>query len=158
MFAFGIKLPFESRLSTVGIGPTIPTPELCLTGGRGAFQPLVCMPLVLPSALSSGLNRRNIMEDELKRVGVGIGTAEPRRLAAGKLTGQKQALKMKEAWSIRARLELEGDARNLALFNLALDRKLWRCDLVRLKVGDVAAGGHVKSRGVIIQKKTGRLV
>ncbi|WP_366944519.1 tyrosine-type recombinase/integrase [Hyphomonas sp.] len=65
---------------------------------------------------------------------------------------------MKEVWSIRTRLELEGDVRNLVLFNLAIDSKLRGCDLVRLKVGDVAAGGHVKSRGVIIQKKTGRPV
>jgi len=79
-------------------------------------------------------------------------------LTAGKLTGQKPALKMKEAWSIRTRLELEGDVRNLDLFNLAIDSKLRGCDLVRLKVGDVAAGGHVMSRGVIIQKKTGRPV
>ncbi len=98
------------------------------------------------------------MQDEVKRAGVGSGTAGPRRLTAGKLTGQKPALKMKEVWSIRTRLELEGDVRNLVLFNLAIDSKLRGCDLVRLKVGDVAAGGHVKSRGVIIQKKTGRPV
>lgn len=48
--------------------------------------------------------------------------------------------------------------RNLVLFNLAIDSKLRGCDLVRLKVGDVVAGGHVKSRGMIIQKKTGRPV
>lgn len=70
------------------------------------------------------------------------------RITAGKLTGQKPALKMKEVWSIRTRLELDGDIRNLALFNLAIDSKLRGCDLVRLKVGDVAAGGEVKSRAV----------
>ena len=77
------------------------------------------------------------MEDEVKRAGVGSGTAGPRRLTAGKLTAQKPALKMKEVWSIRTRLELEGDVRNLVLFNLASDSKLrgyhfgqaegWRC-------------------------------
>jgi hypothetical protein len=36
------------------------------------------------------------MEDEVKRAGVGSGTAGPCRLTAGKLTGQKPALKMKE--------------------------------------------------------------
>ena len=98
------------------------------------------------------------MEDEVKRAGVGSGSSGPRRLTAGKLTSQKPALKMKEVWSIRTRLEFQGDVRNLVLFNLAIDSKLRGCDLVRLKVGDVAAGGHVKSRGVIIQKKTGRPV
>ncbi len=85
-------------------------------------------------------------------------TNSPRHITAGKLTGQKPALKMKEVWSIRTRLELDGDVRNLALFNLAIDSKLRGCDLVRLKVGDVAAGGEVRSRGAVIQKKTGRPV
>jgi integrase len=81
-----------------------------------------------------------------------------RRITGGKLTGQKPALKMKEVWSIRARLELKRRVRDLALFNLAIDSKLRGCDLVRLRVDDVAAGGEVKSRGIIVQKKTGRPV
>jgi integrase len=81
-----------------------------------------------------------------------------RRITSGKLTGQKPALKMKEVWSIRARLELRKRVRDLALFNLAVDSKLRGCDLVRLKVDDVAAGGQVKTRSVIVQKKTGRPV
>ncbi len=82
----------------------------------------------------------------------------PRRIAGGKLTGQKPALKMKEVWSIRARLELKKRVRDLALFNLAIDSKLRACDLTRLRVEDVAAGGEVKTRGIIVQKKTGRPV
>ncbi|MEJ0058445.1 MAG: tyrosine-type recombinase/integrase [Terricaulis sp.] len=81
-----------------------------------------------------------------------------RRITGGKLTGQKPALKMKEVWSIRARLELKKRVRDLALFNLAIDSKLRACDLTRLKVEDVAAGGDVKTRGIIVQKKTGRPV
>ena len=37
-------------------------------------------------------------------------------------------------WSIRVRLQVERRARNLALFNLAIDSKLRGCDLVRLQV------------------------
>lgn len=81
-----------------------------------------------------------------------------RRITGGKLTGQKPALKTKEVWSIRARLELRARVRDLALFNLAIDSKLRGCDLVALKVDDVSAGGDVKSRGIIVQKKTGRPV
>jgi integrase len=81
-----------------------------------------------------------------------------RRITGGKLTGQKPALKMKEVWSIRARLELRRRVRDLALFNLALDSKLRGCDLVRLRVDDVLAGGEVKTRGIIVQKKTHRPV
>lgn len=82
----------------------------------------------------------------------------PRRITGGKLTGQKPALKMKEVWSIRARLELKKRVRDLALFNLAIDSKLRACDLTALKVEDIAAGGEVKTRGIIVQKKTGRPV
>lgn len=60
--------------------------------------------------------------------------ASERRQPLGKLTGQKPALKMKEAWAIRTRLELDGSARDLALFNLAIDSKLRGYDLVSLKV------------------------
>jgi integrase len=81
-----------------------------------------------------------------------------RRITGGKLTGQKPALKMKEVWSIRARLELKKRVRDLALFNLAIDSKLRACDLTRLKVEDIAAGGEVKTRAIIVQKKTGRPV
>lgn len=81
-----------------------------------------------------------------------------RRIIAGKPTGQKPALKMKEVWAIRIRLQLARKTRELALFNLAIDSKLRGCDLVRLRVEDVAAAGEVKSRAAIIQKKTGRPV
>lgn len=81
-----------------------------------------------------------------------------RRINGGKLTGQKPALKTKEVWSIRARLELKHKVRDLALFNLALDSKLRGCDLVRVRVEDIAAGGAVKPRAAIVQKKTGRPV
>ena len=81
-----------------------------------------------------------------------------RRITGGKLTGQKPALKMKEVWSIRARLELRRRVRDLALFNLAIDSKLRGCDLVRLRVEDVWAGGEAKTRGIIVPKKTGRPV
>ena len=75
-----------------------------------------------------------------------------------RLTGQKPALKMKEVVGIRIRLQLAKRVRELALFNLAIDSKLRGCDLVRLRVEDVAAGGEVKSRAIIVQKKTGRPV
>ena len=96
---------------------------------------------------------------ETEFVGLTRTSARPqRRITAGKLTGQKPALKMKEVWAIRARLELGRRVRDLALFNMAIDSKLRGCDLVALRMEDVAAGGEVKNRGVIIQKKTGRPV
>ena len=76
----------------------------------------------------------------------------------GRLTGQKRPLKPKDVWAIRVRLQLQQRARDLALFNLAIDSKLRGCDLVRLQVDDVCAGGRVRDRATIIQKKTGRPV
>ena len=76
----------------------------------------------------------------------------------GKLTGQKPPLKRKEIWAIRVRLQLNGRTRDLALFNLAIDSKLRSCDLVRLRVSDIAHGSRVASRATIVQKKTGRPV
>jgi integrase len=76
----------------------------------------------------------------------------------GRLTGQKRPLRPKDVWAIRVRLQLGRRARDLALFNLAIDSKLRGCDLVRLQVDDVCAGGRVRDRATVIQKKTGRPV
>jgi len=56
----------------------------------------------------------------------------------GKLIGPKPPLQPKHVWAIRTRLQLAGRVRDLALFSLAVDSKLRACDLVRLKVEDVA--------------------
>ena len=76
----------------------------------------------------------------------------------GKLIGQKLPLSMQEIWTIRMRLQSIGNLRDLALFNLAIDRKLRACDLLSLRVSDVASGKEVQSRAIIRQKKTKRPV
>jgi integrase len=76
----------------------------------------------------------------------------------GKLMGQKMPLKLKEIWAIRIRLQMAKNTRELALFNLAIDNKLRGCDLVKLKVCNVAQGGRVSSRAIIMQQKTHRPV
>src|SRR5438094_5894905 len=76
----------------------------------------------------------------------------------GRLIGQKRPLKPKDVWSIRVRLQVERRARNLALFNLAIDSKLRGCDLVRLQIDDVSVGGRVRDRATIVQKKPRRPV
>src|SRR6202790_1777433 len=76
----------------------------------------------------------------------------------GKLLGQKPPLKLKEIWAIRIRLQLEHRARELALFDLAIDSKLRGCDLVGLRVHDVVQGSHVAARAIVMQKKTQRPV
>jgi site-specific recombinase XerC len=76
----------------------------------------------------------------------------------GRIIGQKRPLLPKHVWSIRVRLEMAGDLRDLALFNMAVDSKLRGCDLVALQVRDVFAAGRVKERAAITQSKTGRSV
>ena len=76
----------------------------------------------------------------------------------GKLTGAKPPLRPKHVWSIRTKLQIEGRARDLAMFNLAIDSKLRGCDVVAIKVEDVAASGYTADRATVRQKKTGRPV
>ena len=87
-------------------------------------------------------------------------TSAPKRVPwnKGKLTGAKPPLRPKQIWSIRTRLQVEGKTRNLALFNMAIDSKLRGCDVVALKVDDVAPNGYAIDRATIRQKKTGRPV
>jgi hypothetical protein len=74
--------------------------------------------------------------------------AGPRRPAwnKGKLTGPKPPLRPGHVWSIRAKLQLERRTRDLTLFNLAIDSKLRGCDLVALRVDDVAPNGYAVDR------------
>ncbi|WLS81065.1 tyrosine-type recombinase/integrase (plasmid) [Erwinia pyri] len=72
-----------------------------------------------------------------------------------RIIGQKRPLQISHTWGIRIRLELEGKVRDLALFNMALDSKLRGCDLVKLKVSDVAYGHSVSGRATVLQQKTG---
>ncbi len=76
----------------------------------------------------------------------------------GRIIGAKPPLKPKHVWGIRQQLKAAGKVRDLALFNCAVDAKLRGCDLVKLRVSDVAPGGVLRQRATIIQQKTGRPV
>jgi integrase len=76
----------------------------------------------------------------------------------GKLIGAKPPLRPKHVWSIRTRLMIAGRARDLAMFNLAIDSKLRGCDVVALTVEDVAPNGYTVERATVRQRKTGRPV
>ena len=84
--------------------------------------------------------------------------ASPRTWNKGKLTGAKPPLRPKHLWSIRSKLQIEGRTRDLAMFSLTIDSKLRSCDVVRLKVGDLAPHGHAVDRATVRQKKTGQPV
>ena len=76
----------------------------------------------------------------------------------GKLTGAKPPLLPKHVWAIRTRLQMAGRTRDLALFNIAIDSKLRGCDIVGLRVEDIAPRGYALDRATIRQRKTGRPV
>jgi len=75
-----------------------------------------------------------------------------------KIVGAKPPLRPKHVWSIRTKLQVEGRLRDLALFNVAIDSKLRGCDVVALKVDNIAPSGYAADRATVRQKKTGRPV
>ena len=76
----------------------------------------------------------------------------------GKLIGSKPPLQPRHVWAIRTQLQIAKRIRDLALFNLAIDSKLRGCDLVGLRVEDVAPRGVTLDRATVLQRKTKRPV
>ena len=76
----------------------------------------------------------------------------------GKLIGAKPPLRSKHVWSIRTKLQIEERKRDLALFNLAIDSKLRGCDVVSIRVEEIAPRGYAVDRATVRQKKTGHPV
>ena len=89
-----------------------------------------------------------------------LSVAIPRRTAwnRGRIVGQKRSLAPKHVWSIKVRLVMADNKRDLARFNTEIDSKLRVCDLVGVKVHDVFAAGHVKDRASVTQSKTDKPV
>ena len=76
----------------------------------------------------------------------------------GKLIGAKPPLLQKHVWAIRSMLQNELNKRDQAMFNLAIDSKLRGCDIVAIRVDDVAPNGYAIDRATVRQRKTGRPV
>jgi integrase len=76
----------------------------------------------------------------------------------GRLIGAKPPLQQKHVWAIRGMLQNERHKRDLAMFNLAIDSKLRGCDVVTIKVDDIAPNGYAINRTTVRQRKTGRPV
>lgn len=74
------------------------------------------------------------------------------------MVGAKRALKPQQVWAIRFWLDQKGRLRDRAMFDFAIDSKLRGCDVVKVKIGDLVSGGRVRSRAIVIQKKTSRPV
>src|SRR6476620_12333942 len=99
--------------------------------------------------------RRMTMNDST----ISVATTSPRTpWNKGKLVGAKPPWRPNHVWSIRTKLQVDGRLRDLALFNLAIDSKLRGCDLLSLRVDDIAPTGHAAQRAICRQRKTGRPV
>lgn len=83
---------------------------------------------------------------------------ERRPWNAGQHVGPKRPLRPRDIWAIRFFLDEHGRMRDRALFDLAIDSKLRGCDLVKLRIGDLVAGGSIRNRVTVIQQKTNRPV
>jgi hypothetical protein len=84
-------------------------------------------------------------------------TPEPQRPARPHALEQGQAespLKLREIRAIRIRPQLANQLRDLALFNPAIDSKLRGCDMVDRRGRDVAHGGTVAHRTIVLQHET----
>ena len=67
----------------------------------------------------------------------------------GQAYRSKAAASAKTRLSIRTKLQIENRMRDLAMFNLAIDSKLRGCDVVALKVEDVAPSGYAVDRATV---------
>ncbi len=83
---------------------------------------------------------------------------ERRPWNAGTIVGAKRPLKPRDVWAIRFYLDEHRRLRDKAMFDLAIDSKLRGCDIVKMKIGDIAVGGSIRNRATIIQQKTGKPV
>ena len=98
-----------------------------------------------------------------RRTEMGISQYDPAALGrpawnAGKQVGVKKPLKQRQIWAVRFFLDREGRMRDRVLFDLAIDRKLRGCDLVKMRIGTLVTGHEIRTRAMVVQQKTGRPV
>jgi integrase len=86
------------------------------------------------------------------------GVRDQRAWNAGRKLGAKRALKPQQVWAVRFWLDRQRRVRDRAMFDLAIDSKLRGCDIVKIRIGDLVSGGRVRSRAIVVQRKTGRPV
>jgi integrase len=72
----------------------------------------------------------------------------------GRLRGTKRALKPQQVWAILFWLDQHRRLRDRAPFDFAIDSKLRGCDFVKVRIGDMVAGGRIRDRAVVVQQKT----
>jgi len=79
-------------------------------------------------------------------------------LEQGQINWSQAAAPAEARLGIRTMLQVGRSKRDLAMFNLAIDSKLRGCDVVAIRVDDVAPNGYAIDRATVRQRKTGRPV
>lgn len=77
---------------------------------------------------------------------------------AGRKVGAKRALKPRQIRAIHFFLDKYGQARDRALFDLAIDSKLRGCDLVKIRISDIVCDRKIRTKATVVQQKTGQPV
>lgn len=75
---------------------------------------------------------------------------ELRHWNEGRVIGAKRALKPQQVWAIRFWLDQHRRLREWALFDFAIDNKLRGCDMVKVRIGEIVAGGRIRERAIVI--------
>src|ERR1700692_4351308 len=105
--------------------------------------------------MSSSLNsRRMTMEGDRSTLPTPIRTPWNK----GKLIGAKPPLLARHVWSIRTKLQIEKRTRDLAMFNLAIDSKLRGCDVIAIRVEDIAPNGYALARAYSLRRTKATLI
>jgi hypothetical protein len=86
------------------------------------------------------------------------GARDRRPWNAGWKIGGKRALKPPQVGAMSSGSTASARLRDRAMFDVAIDSKLRGYDVVKVKIGDLAAYGRVRSRAVVVQQKAGRPV
>jgi hypothetical protein len=76
----------------------------------------------------------------------------------GKLIGAEPPLRPSHVWSIRTKLQMAGAKARPGTIQPRHRQQVRGCDVVALRVDDVAPSGYAMDRATIRQKKTGRRV
>ena len=71
----------------------------------------------------------------------------------GRVLGAKRAAQPQQVWAIRFWLDQHRRPRDRALFDFAIDSKLRGCDVVKVRIGDIVAGGRIRDRAIVVQQK-----
>jgi hypothetical protein len=140
-------------------------PEMSALGHKRTFavhQPMSALPPITTAkadiALRGACSSRQEEYDHARQWNLTLPTLTRVPWNKGKLIGAKPPLRQKHVWAIRGMLQNERNRRDLAMFNLAIDSKLRGCDVVAIKVEDVAPNWNAVDRATVRQRKTGRPV